>query len=622
MTCLTGVASYLRRLSCNFLFITGSARLLPPESSNRYAPKTPFRGFFLVLLLCAPFYLIAKNKEENLTRQQLNHLASDYEQALWEYNPELGTYYGAKVALDKFKDHSLQALYAWHKKEDIFLEKLNTLNEKELLGFPEHQTFLLLKQLLTDNKAVRICQEELWNASPQDGWQTQLTMLAEKQPVGTDKNRKLALKRWRTACVVIDNEIDNLKVGLKAGYTAPKPAVTRLIAQLKTMLDAPIKDSPFFDFAKRDGDPHFKSQVEYLIKNEINPAISRYVQFLEKDYLPVARNEIGLSALPNGKAMYAAKIQKETTLVISPQEIFQFGIKHMEQLEKEIGEIGLRLFKIEQMEVIFNQAKSSPFLRFKSEQEILAYNQAALNRAIQTTPAWFRTIPKAACVIKPYAFHMAKSGAPGEYHPPTIDGIHPGIFYINTYQPKNINRLDQEATLFHELIPGHHFHTALLYEDKIQHPLNKYIGNAAFDEGWALYVERLADEMGLYSSDVSRLGMLSNEALRTARLVIDPGIHVMGWTREQAIDYLRCHTTLDEDMITAEVDRYIMSPAQATSYMLGKREIDNLRSMAENQLKEKFDIRDFHSEVLKNGASTLSMLKAHIEEWVKQVKEQ
>lgn len=192
------------------------------------------------------------------------------------------------------------------------------------------------------------------------------------------------------------------------------------------------------------------------------------------------------------------------------------------------------------------------------------------------------------------------------------------MFYINTFEPQKRNRIDQEATLFHELIPGHHFQIALTYENKGLPSLNKYLWNSGYGEGWALYVERLADEMGLYEDDISKLGMLSNEILRAARLVVDTGIHTMGWSREKAIHFLVSHTSLSKAIIEAEVDRYIMLPAQATSYMLGKTEIENLRDLAKKQLKDRFDIRAFHNQVLKNGSVSLPVLKILIENWLRE----
>ena len=556
------------------------------------------------------------------TIDQLNSIANSYEKEFFNHFPEHGLFWGkTDIPLDRFTDHSLSALENWNKKEDAFLFQLNKLPESELSNTPEHITYLLLKQHLENNIADRISKNELWSVDPLQGWHNMLTMIADKQPIETLEQQKKALIRWETVGRIADDEIQNLSIGLKKGYSAPKPAVERVIAQLKLIINTPIADSAFLDFTKKSTNEDFKNQFLHIVKNSIYPALTRYLTFLENDYLPKAREEIGLSALPDGKAAYQAKIKKETTLNITPEEVYQYGLAYMDKLTNEIMTIGQKEFGTNDLVEIFHQTKTNPKYLYKSEEEILAYNQSALERAIQKAPEWFDKMPIAEGVLKPYPLHRAKTGAPGEYHPPSLDGSRPGIFYINTFEPEKRSRADHEATLFHELIPGHHFQIALVQEDKSQNSINQYLWNCGYGEGWALYVERLADKMGLYSDEIARLGMLSNEALRAARLVVDPGIHYMNWTRQEAIEYLKKHTALKQETIESEVDRYIMLPGQATSYMLGKREIEDLQKLSIEKLGDKFSYREFHNQVLKNGTVTLPMLKEQILQWIASVKQ-
>ncbi len=572
---------------------------------------------FIVCSMFAGTLLGAPMESHDTTKVKLREIASTYEKALFERNPELALYWGrADAAYDRFMDRSLAALQKWHQTEDKLLQELNALNMAPLKGSAEFLTYQLLKQTLQNDKEARVCKEELWNVSPMLGWHNLTAMIAEKQPVGTPALREAAFKRWGTFSEVTDIEIANLKHGLKDGYSAPKPVVKRVLNQLAIITKTPIEESPYFVFAKKDGDATFKNNMAQLIETNIIPALKRYAAFLETEYLPKARDKVGVSALPNGEQCYKAKVLKETTLNIPAQAIFDYGQNHMQQIIREVSDIGQKEFGIQDITDVFFHAKEKTRHSFRSEKEILDYNEAALQRAKLKTPAWFDKLPKAEGILKPYPLHRAQTGASGEYHPPSDDGKNPGIFYINTYQPENKNRLDQEATLFHELIPGHHYQISMVLEDKDQLSLNKYLWNAGYGEGWALYTERLADEMGLYSDNISRLGMLSNEALRSARLVVDPGLHMMNWTREQAIDYLKKHTAMEDNIIEAEVDRYIMLPGQATSYMLGKREIENLRTDAKSKLGKKFDIRQFHNQVLKNGTVTLPMLRSQVEEWI------
>jgi uncharacterized protein (DUF885 family) len=254
--------------------------------------------------------------------------------------------------------------------------------------------------------------------------------------------------------------------------------------------------------------------------------------------------------------------------------------------------------------------------KFKSREEKIAYSQAALERARATTPAWFGLLPKADVVIKPYPAFREKN-APNEYNPPAEDGSRPATFFISAYQAEKQSRVVDESTAFHETMPGHHLQMAIALERQGIHPIGRYIFNSGYAEGWALYAERLADEMKLYSSDVDRLGMLSSQALRAARLVVDSGLHTMGWTRQQAIDYMLAHTAEGEHEIQSEVDRYIIYPGQATSYMIGEIEIRAAREEAQAALGHGFQIKRFHDRVLEDGAVPLTFLRDKVRAWVR-----
>jgi uncharacterized protein (DUF885 family) len=251
---------------------------------------------------------------------------------------------------------------------------------------------------------------------------------------------------------------------------------------------------------------------------------------------------------------------------------------------------------------------------FKSRQELIAYSQAALDRAkVGARPA-FGLWPTASVIIQPYPAFREKNG-PNEYNSPAEDGSRPGVFLINAYQPEKHSRVEDESTAFHETIPGHHLQGAIALERTDIHPIGRYLGNSGYGEGWALYSERLADELKLFSSDVERLGMLSDQQLRAVRLVVDSGIHTMGWPRQQAIDYLLAQTAEGERDAASEIDRYIIYPGQATAYMLGAIEIRRARTDAEKAMGSRFDIKAFHDRVLEDGAVPLVFLKEKIERW-------
>lgn len=577
--------------------------------------KKLIKILYFVLILSS-FKLIAAIHPMS---EKFTQLAEEYENSLFEYTPELGMFWGrTDVALDRFTDYSIEATAAWQQKEDYFLQALGEIDEQEIKKTSNYSTYLLFKETLENKKASRICKEELWDVNPTFGWHNKMAIVAEKQPVGTEEYRQFALARWQTFSKVVDTQIINLQTGLRLGYSAPKPAVERVIAQLKLMLNTKVEESPFFVFAKRDEDKVFRTQMSELISDQINPSLRKYQEFLENEYLPATRSSVGVWDLPSGEQCYQSKIIEHTTLKNTPAEIHRLGLVKMQKLASEIAELGYKKYGTKDMAVIFQRAREEASHAFSSEQDILDYNFAALNRVKAKVGDWFDIMPKTEGTIQPYPLHRAMTGASGEYHPPSEDGKEPGIFFINTYEPEKRSRIDQEATLFHELIPGHHFQCALVYEEKSIPRLNRYLWNSGFGEGWALYAERLADDMGLYQDDISRLGMLSNETLRAARLVVDTGLHALHWSREQAVDYLTQHSALDPNLIEGEVDRYMMMPGQATSYMLGKVVIEDLRDLAKECLGERFDIRQFHNQVLKNGVVSLAMLRAQIENWLRE----
>jgi uncharacterized protein (DUF885 family) len=265
---------------------------------------------------------------------------------------------------------------------------------------------------------------------------------------------------------------------------------------------------------------------------------------------------------------------------------------------------------------LLNRLRTDRQYTFRSEDDVLAYAHAAVDRARARIRDWVGFVPDAKLVVKPFPAYQKASGG-GFYASGSADGTRPATYELGTYQPETISRAGMEATAFHESYPGHHLQMSVaLFGDGV-HPVLRYIYVPSMAEGWGLYSERLADEMGLYSSDVDRLGMLSGQAFRAARLVVDSGLHVLGWTREEAIAYMLEHTAESRAYIETEVDRYLAVPGQATAYMTGSLEIQRLRRDAERQLGARFDVKSFHDAVLRDGAVTLPMLQEAVARWVR-----
>jgi uncharacterized protein (DUF885 family) len=544
---------------------------------------------------------------------KVRELADAYVAGLFQQFPETPTYYSLKdQPHDRLTDLSLASQRAWEAKEDRWLAGVTAIDHQAIQSASLRSTYEILREELEASVQRRVCRSELWNVSQMQGWLVTLGYLVTIQPTGTDQARKEAVARWRSLPAHLDQHTANLREGVKLGYTAPRHIVRIVAGQVRQMAATPVTDSPFYTPATADKTPEFQAEFRRIVQEEIAPAALRYADFLEKDYLPAAREAIAVSSNPGGASCYAASIRGWSTLPKTPQEVHDIGLREVARLDAEMKAIAERSFKTSDVRALLQRLRTDPRYTFKSREELIAYSRAALARARVAAPQWFGILPKADVRIEPYPAYREQSGAPGEYNAPAEDGSRPGLFYINASEPTKTTRADNESTAFHETIPGHHLQTAIAVERRDNHPLARYVGNSGYGEGWGLYAEELADEMKLFSGDLDRLGMLSSQNWRAARLVVDTGLHALGWTRQQAIDYMLAHTPQSQQSATSEVDRYIIMPGQATAYMLGKLEIVAARQEAQKKLGDKFDIRRFHDRVLDEGAVPLSYLRAKL----------
>ena len=339
---------------------------------------------------------------------------------------------------------------------------------------------------------------------------------------------------------------------------------------------------------------------------------------MREQILPRARDDqhVGIGHLPDGKACYAKLIQVHTSLQLPAEEIHQIGLEENARIRAEMSALGGRLFGTRDLAAIQQRLRTDRALYFATRDEVEAKAREALTRAEAAMPRWFGQITRTPCVVKRVEGYEEKDTTIAYYRQPAVDGSRPGTYYINTYAPDTRPRYEAEALAFHESVPGHHTQIALAQEQDGLPEFRKHLGVTAYVEGWALYTERLADEMGLYSADLDRMGMLSFDAWRASRLVVDTGLHVMGWDRQRAIQYMLENTALARNNIENEVDRYIGWPGQALAYKLGQREIFALRHQAQRQLGTRFDIRAFHDNLLAHGAVSLAVLRGEIERWL------
>jgi uncharacterized protein (DUF885 family) len=540
---------------------------------------------------------------------RVRELADAYVNGYLEQFPEQATYYGVPGRRhDRLTDTSLSAIAAWQAREDRWLADAKAIDTAAIGSTSLRATHAILREALESSSASRVCRTELWNVSQMTGWHVNLGYLVTIQPVGSDAARQEALARWGSLPKHLDTEIANLREGMTLGYSAPKHIVRIVIDQVRTLAASKPADSPFATPGVRDKTPEFEKAFNALVAEQIVPAARRYADFLEREYLPAARDTIAVADQPDGAACYEASIRAHSTLAKSAKEVHDTGVREVARLDAEMKTIAERSFGTGDVPALMQRLRTDPKYLFRSRQELIDYSKAALERARAAAPQWFRLLPKADVKLEPYPAFREKN-APNEYNPPSEDGSRPGIFYVSAYEAEKKTRADIESTAFHETIPGHHLQVAIALERQEIHPIGRYIFNSGYVEGWALYAESLADEMKLFSSDLDRLGMLSSQNFRAARLVVDTGLHALGWTRQRAIDYMLAHTPQSPNDAAAEIDRYIIMPGQATSYMLGMLEIVAARQEAQKAQGSQFDIKAFHDRVLEDGSVPLTFLR-------------
>lgn len=533
-------------------------------------------------------------------------------------NPEMATGLGiAGADHGRIRDNSLAGIAAVEQQEDALYQVALTIDPAPLAGRPQWVTYAVLREQLEAARAQRVCRLELWGvASYVNGWQAVYTDLALVQPVGTDTLRIQAMTRARALPRFIATEIANLREGLRLGYSSPQVIVANVIRQLDDILGTPVRESPFASPAQRDRGRVFAGNLERVIRDELNPAIRQYRDFLATEYLPAARQTLGVASNPDGAACYAAVLRGFATVPMAPDSVFALGLSEMERIRSEMQVIAARSFDGESLATLLPNLRTDPRYTFGTGEEVIDSAEAMVARGKAAMGQWFGRLPEADVVVQPYPEFRQRAGAPGQYQPAPDDGSRSAIFLINPMNPTRVARASSEALAIHEGIPGHHLQIAIAKERDDLHALSRYTFTSGFGEGWGLYAERLGDEMGLYSGDLGRMGLLASEAWRAARMVIDAGIHTKGWSREQALTYLLDHTLVSGGVAEGEIDRYISWPGQAPSYMIGRLEILRLREEARAALGNRFDIKTFHDRILEDGTVPLAALRTKIEAWV------
>lgn len=466
--------------------------------------------------------------------------------------------------------------------------------------------------------ALASCETDLHTLNQIAGWQARWPVALGSLPVRTAEDREAAIRLWSGADEALTEDVRALREGIREGRTAPRPVVRRVLAQVDALLatapdaagDDDLTDVPLHAPASRSDDPAFGRRWRRLVREEIVPAIRRYRRFLVDTYLPAARDTPGLAALPDGTSCFLDAVEGWTTLRLSGEEIERRGRAYLESLE---GELLALIGDGEPLPAVLDRLWAGGLEDgFETGEEVVAHARAAIARAEAAAPAWFATPGETPVEVAPVPPFMEDEAPAGFYRMPAADGA-PGRYFVNTSRPRE-RRLMSEVIAFHEAVPGHH--TSFAVPAAMGNAFASGDFNSGFVEGWAIYAERLADEMGLYSSDLDRAGLVAKHMWAASRLVIEPGLHLHGWSRERALDFLLDHSALSRDEAALEIDRYLAIPGQSLAYVLGYLELAGMREAAARELGEAFDVGRFHDIVLGSGVRPLPAVGRDVEAWV------
>ncbi len=555
---------------------------------------------------------------------ELGMLAGRYWDAYAEAHPIAATSFGDRRFDDRLDDESPAALAAHRDRLAELAERVRAVGDGDLEGRDRVTRSALVAQLATDIDRLD-CDLERWTVDPMEGPPVLLLNVESYQPVAFPAQGEAMIERWRDVDRYVETHVANLRRGLADGLVAVRSPVARVVDELDDLLARPDAEwaflkplavtRPDWTAAQR---ARFADGLAAAVRDAVRPALAGYREVLDAEILPRTRpdDRPGIMHLAGGREAYDKLIRVHTSLDTPPLELHRMGLAEIVRINADTERLGARVFGVADRAATVARLRTDRELYFSTSDEVAAKARDSLARATAAVPRWFGIVPLAPCEVVPMAEHEAKHSTIAYYRQPDAGSGRPGQFFINTTEPQTRPRYEAEVLAFHEAVPGHHLQIAIAQEVADLPDFRKHLGVTAFWEGWGLYTERLSDEMGLYSSDLDRLGMLSMDAWRACRLVVDTGMHALGWTRDQAIGFMRENTALADNNIVNEVDRYIVWPGQALAYKTGQLEMLRLRAESEAALGQRFDIRAFHDLVLHEGAIPLPTLRAIVRDWL------
>lgn len=560
--------------------------------------------------------------------QKLNNLLDEH------FAEEMARYpiYATFVGINKYNDQfeapiSEQSIVESLAFEQRYLNAIESIDGSQLSG-QDWLSYEIFKGDREQAIAAYEFEDYLMPLTQMNGvhiWYPILGAGGNAQPFNTELDYRNFIKRSDGFASYMRSTVDAMQNGIEKNIVLPMPIVEKLLNQLAAHVVENAGESVFFGpIAMLEKNQSIPAETKQALTTDFNAMITdtiipayKYVHdFVKQTYLPAARTTVGLSALPNGKKRYEFEIAVNTTLPLSASELHQFGQSEVARILAEMTKVKETVEFEGDLMAFFEFLRTDEQFFFTSEQALIDGYTQIKTKIDARVPQLFEVFPKADYIVKPVEAFLAESAAGASYQGPAPDGSRPGIFYINTHNLKAQPKYLMETLSIHEAAPGHHFQIAIQQEVEDLPDFRKFGGYTVFAEGWALYAESLGKELGLFTDPYMWYGRLSDEQLRAMRLVVDTGLHAFDWSREQAIDFMLTNSSMAESDVVAEVERYISMPGQALAYKAGERHIRRLREKASAALVDKFDIRQFHTQILIDGAMPMPLLETKIDKWI------
>ena len=552
-----------------------------------------------------------------LAAAEVDALAERFWESVLELSPTMATVYGDERYADRLEDPGPEGRAKTRTVMEGILAAVDAIDPD---GLPTEQRITRdMLRIVADIQLEQLGQriDVLKVVDQMDGPQTLLPTVAAFQPADTPERLEMLLARLHAYGPFMAANVALLREGMARGLTAPRIVAERTAAQLERILAAPAEAYPLVEMVRvaSEGD---RARVAEAVREVVRPADAAYLAVLRDEYLATTRTDPGLWSAPDGASLYRTQVRAWTTLDLEPAELHRVGLEEIEAIEGERRVLARRAGFGDDTAAYRAALTVEPANVPTSPDALIDRAGEDIARALEVAPTVFGRLPRAGCVVRAVEAYKEKDAPFAYYFPPAIDGSRPGIYYANTYDLASRNYHKLATTTYHEAVPGHHFQIALEMEDPTLgtfRRLGSRMVGGSYVEGWGVYSERLADELGLFRNDAERFGMLDAQAWRAARLVVDTGIHALRWPRERSIETLREAGLGDTDALI-ETDRYIAWPGQALTYKVGQREIERLRREIAARDGAAFDLRRFHDELLGHGTLPLATLAAELPRWV------